>query len=94
MPKLIRLGFGYCASRYLASAREHEPDGPEFLRREQPVRNTRLKHGLGAKLRDPSYRDGLRGLFEAGDRFGPDPADQNSSIAAISRSMSSGRERR
>ena len=65
-----------------------------FYRENKRVRNTKLKTELGVKLRYPDYRDGLRALFEAGDPVAPDAADQNSSTAAIIRSMSSGRESR
>jgi nucleoside-diphosphate-sugar epimerase len=65
-----------------------------FYAENKRVRNTRLKTELGVKLRYPSYREGLRALFEGRDQERDGAADQNSSTAAISRSMSSGRERR
>jgi nucleoside-diphosphate-sugar epimerase len=65
-----------------------------FYAENKRVRNARLKTELGVKLRYPSYREGLRALFEGRDQERNDAADQNSSTAAISRSMSSGRDRR
>jgi dTDP-4-dehydrorhamnose reductase len=70
------------------------PMALSFYGENKRVRNAKLKTELGVKLGYPSYREGLRALFEAGDHVAGGAADQNSSTAAISRSMSSGRDRR
>ena len=109
--------------RWRRRARSLTPFALSFYAGCVRVRNDKLKRVLGVRLRYPTYREGLRALFddgyEARDPLAPSPsvipakrgrvtrsgfpsrddedavaALQNSATAAISRSMSSGRDSR
>jgi nucleoside-diphosphate-sugar epimerase len=52
---------------FAEAARSMTPMGLSFYGESKRVRNVRLKRELGVTLRYPSYREGLRTLFAAGD---------------------------
>jgi len=72
------------------------PLARSFYAENRRVANARLKARLEVRLQFPTYRDGLRALFAAGEPgvVKGGGLDENASIAAISRSISSGRDSR
>jgi nucleoside-diphosphate-sugar epimerase len=72
------------------------PLAHSFYAENRRVANARLKATLAVRLQFPTYREGLRALFAAGEpgvvTGGASPV--NASTAAISRSISSGRDSR
>lgn len=50
---------------------EQTPMARAFYEDNKRVRNTRIKTDLGVRLRYPTYRDGLKALFEAGEGVRP-----------------------
>ena len=71
------------------------PLARSFYAENRRVANARLKARLEVRLQFPTYRDGLRALFAAGEPGGAGGGlDENASTAAISRSISSGRDSR
>jgi nucleoside-diphosphate-sugar epimerase len=46
---------------------DQTPMARSFYSDNKRIRNTRLKTDLGIKLRYPTYREGLKALFEAGE---------------------------
>src|SRR3712207_8257811 len=46
---------------------DQTPMARAFYEDNKRVRNTRIKSELGVRLRYPTYRDGLRGLLQAGE---------------------------
>jgi nucleoside-diphosphate-sugar epimerase len=77
------------------AAAKLSPLARSFYAENRRVANARLKARLSVRLEFPTYRDGLRALFAAGEPGGvKDGLDENASTAAISRSISSGRDSR
>jgi nucleoside-diphosphate-sugar epimerase len=71
------------------------PLARSFYAENRRIANARLKATLAVRLQFPTYRDGLRALFAAGEAgVVKDGLDENASTAAISRSISSGRDSR
>jgi nucleoside-diphosphate-sugar epimerase len=52
---------------FAEAAKEMSPMARSFYAESKRVRNDKLKHELGVQLRYPSYREGLRALFDAGE---------------------------
>jgi nucleoside-diphosphate-sugar epimerase len=52
---------------FAEAARTMTPMGLSFYGESKRVHNDRLKRELGVTLRHPTYREGLRALFEAGE---------------------------
>jgi nucleoside-diphosphate-sugar epimerase len=52
---------------FVEAAKNMTPMGLSFYGESKRVRNAKLKRELGVTLRYPTYREGLRALFEAGE---------------------------
>lgn len=52
------------------AAKAMSPMALSFYGEVKRVRNDKMKRELGVTLRYPTYREGIRGLFEAGDHLG------------------------
>jgi nucleoside-diphosphate-sugar epimerase len=70
------------------------PLARSFYAENRRVANARLKATLAVRLQFPTYREGLRALFAAGEPGAVTGGASNASTAAISRSISSGRDSR
>jgi len=56
---------------FTEAAKTMSPMALSFYGESKQVRNDKLKRALGMRLRYPTYREGLRALFESGDRSEP-----------------------
>jgi hypothetical protein len=70
------------------------PLARSFYAENRRVANARLKARLAVRLRFPTYREGLRALFAAGEPVTGGGLKEKVSTAAINRSISSGRDSR
>jgi nucleoside-diphosphate-sugar epimerase len=72
------------------------PLARSFYAENRRVANARLKATLAVRLHYPTYREGLRALFAAGERRLVESGEpqENAATAAIRRSISSGRDSR
>jgi hypothetical protein len=52
---------------FMEAAKNMTPMGLSFYGESKRVRNVKLKRELGVTLRYPTYREGLRALFAAGE---------------------------